>query len=218
MTGGAPTDVRPPRARVIKSSEFRRMRWKNGGGETIEIAISPQHATVDNFDWRISMAQVESDGSFSTFGGVDRSLAILRGSGIALTIESRSAIETTRLSPPLSFDASAATWARLLDGPVVDLNVMTRRGRYSHRMRRIASQEQAVIETSARQKHLLAWDGAITIETRDGPFSLESGDVLCAYEVCPPWRLSLGSASVGYLVEIFDAGGQSQVRSAETED
>ena len=47
-----------------RSADYRRMRWKNGLGETAQIAISPDGAALDGFEWRISMAHVEADGPF----------------------------------------------------------------------------------------------------------------------------------------------------------
>ena len=70
--------------RLIRSKSYRRMPWKNGGGETTEIAVSPQNASLEAFDWRVSMARVESDGPFSAFPGIDRTLAVLEGQGIEL--------------------------------------------------------------------------------------------------------------------------------------
>ncbi|MDP1908248.1 MAG: HutD family protein, partial [Hyphomicrobium sp.] len=42
--------------RILRAKDYRRMPWKNGGGETTEIAISPEGAALDSFDWRVSMA------------------------------------------------------------------------------------------------------------------------------------------------------------------
>ena len=111
------------------------MPWKNGGGETAEIAIAPAAAALDAFDWRISMARVDGDGPFSAFAGVERTLAVLDGAGIRLQIAGRSAVELTTESAPYVFPADLATSAALLGGPITDFNVMTRRGRVSHRVR-----------------------------------------------------------------------------------
>ncbi|MBM7325185.1 HutD family protein, partial [Agrobacterium sp. S2] len=48
------------------------MPWKNGGGVTTEIIVHPAKASMADFDWRISMANVAQDGPFSIFPGVDR--------------------------------------------------------------------------------------------------------------------------------------------------
>jgi environmental stress-induced protein Ves len=124
-------------ARIIRAADCRRMRWKNGGGETAEIAVFPAGSRLDEFDWRISMAQVEADGPFSTFPDVDRTLAILEGEGISLDIEGRGVFGLTARSDPLSFPADAPTNAKLITGPITDLNVMTRRGKAVHALTRL---------------------------------------------------------------------------------
>ena len=48
--------------------------WKNGGGCTTEIAIAPPGASLDAFEWRISLATIAASGPFSAFPGVDRTL------------------------------------------------------------------------------------------------------------------------------------------------
>ena len=75
--------------RILRASTYRRMPWKNGGGETTEIAVSPEGAGLDDFAWRISMARVDGDGPFSAFAGVDRTLSILEGEGLRLEIAGR---------------------------------------------------------------------------------------------------------------------------------
>ena len=112
------------------------MPWKNGGGETAEIAVEPADAALDAIDWRISMARVDGDGPFSTFPGIDRTLAILAGAGLRLHVASMRSVELTLGSAPHPFPADVATRAELLGGPITDLNVMTRRGRFLHRVRR----------------------------------------------------------------------------------
>ncbi len=87
---------------VLKAQTHRRMPWKNGGGVTVEIAIHPAGASVDDFDWRVSMATVASDGPFSIFSGIDRTLSVLEGDGIVLDVEGQETT-LTRQSAPLSF-------------------------------------------------------------------------------------------------------------------
>src|SRR5690606_3272207 len=104
--------------------------------ETAEIAVFPENAALDAFEWRVSMVTVASDGSFSTFPGVDRTLSILDVQGMMLKIESRDPVTLTTTSAPLSFPAHVTTSAALIAGPITDLNVMTRRGRYGHSVTR----------------------------------------------------------------------------------
>ena len=69
---------------LLPQSGFSVMPWKNGGGTTIEIAVSPHGAGLDDFDWRVSMARVEGSGPFSRFADIDRCLCVLGGAGIVL--------------------------------------------------------------------------------------------------------------------------------------
>lgn len=119
--------------KLLRADDHRRMPWKNGKGVTIEIAIHPQDATVESFDWRLSTASVESDGPFSIFEGIERSLAVLTGDGIILTLEGHDH-RLTKGSPPLGFPADSPTTARLIGAPITDLNAMSRRGKASHRL------------------------------------------------------------------------------------
>lgn len=113
------------------------MPWKNGGGSTTEIAIGPVGASLDAFDWRISMAQVATDGPFSSFPGIDRTLAVIQGSGMELKIGEQPAVVLGCETAPLGFAGDTPTTARLLAGEITDLNVMTRRGHFSHGVRRV---------------------------------------------------------------------------------
>jgi uncharacterized protein len=122
--------------RILRASDHKRMPWKNGKGETVEIAVFPEGAGVDTFDWRISMAPVVSDGPFSVFPGIDRTLSILTGDGMMLSVEGMAPTVLGRKSVPFSFSGDAKTEAVLQAGPITDLNVMTRRGRFSHRVTR----------------------------------------------------------------------------------
>ncbi|MEW9836463.1 HutD/Ves family protein, partial [Mesorhizobium marinum] len=121
---------------ILKADSYRRTPWKNGGGETSEIAVHPEGAGFDDFSWRVSMARVAADGPFSAFPGIDRTLSVLEGKGIALDIDVRDPVVLTADSEPLRFAADATTFGRLVDGPISDLNVMTRRGRFDHRVTR----------------------------------------------------------------------------------
>ncbi|WP_442165592.1 HutD family protein, partial [Rhizobium leguminosarum] len=46
----------------MRAGDHKRMPWKNGKGETVEIAVFPPGASINDFDWSISMATVAEDG------------------------------------------------------------------------------------------------------------------------------------------------------------
>ncbi|ORA39395.1 hypothetical protein BST13_02335 [Mycobacterium aquaticum] len=100
------------------------MPWRNGGGVTYELARNPSCAT-DEFDWRISIAEVSASGAFSAFPGVDRTIMLVEGTDMVLTVDGR----RHRLQPlePFAFDGGSDTTGEV-PAPTRDLNVMTRRG------------------------------------------------------------------------------------------
>ena len=108
---------------VIRPSDYRVMPWKNGGGETTEIFVSPP---TGNFDWRVSLATMNADGPFSIFDGYDRHIMTLAGPGMRLDIEGRGMFELKPLKP-FSFSGDLQVNGSLLDGPVLDFNLMVRR-------------------------------------------------------------------------------------------
>src|SRR5690606_23181136 len=70
-------------SRVIAANEYRRERWRNGLGWTREIHAHRSDPAGD-WTWRLSIAEIERDGPFSAFPGVDRALVLLRGNGMRL--------------------------------------------------------------------------------------------------------------------------------------
>ncbi|MDL2403003.1 HutD family protein [Rhizobium mayense] len=159
---------------ILRRDSHRRMPWKNGGGETVEIAVSPDGAGLAEFDWRVSMATVATDGPFSVFSGIDRTLSILDGEGMTLFIEGREPERLTQASAPLSFAADARTSATLIDGTITDLNVMTRRGRFTHSMRRVSIDGNGEVELKGGTSLVLCHRGDVEI---DGA-ALAAGDCL----------------------------------------
>jgi len=101
--------------------------WKNGQGVTWQVAASPAGAGLDHFDWRVSIAEISQDGAFSTFAGIDRTIAVIEGAGVTLTVDG----VDHALAPyqPLEFAGEAETSCRLVEGTTRDLNLMTARDR-----------------------------------------------------------------------------------------
>src|SRR5918993_1541258 len=144
-------------ARVIRNEDLVRVPWKNGGGTTAEVAAFPESSGFDTFGWRISVADVASDGPFSVFPGIDRTLIVVEGEGIELDVEGV-AFRLDRMSPKLSFSGDDVTTGRLLSGPIRDLNVMTRSGQFRHRTRFVQS-GVALLAEEAQVAFLVAPDG-----------------------------------------------------------
>ena len=116
-------------ATILGPDTFRTMPWRNGLGTTIEL-LKQDLPDGDGFAWRLSMADVTTDGEFSNFDGYDRTLLLLDGNGKGNGLTLDCAGVPQRLDRPLQaarFRGEDPTFATLHDGPVKDFNIMTLR-------------------------------------------------------------------------------------------
>lgn len=186
--------------KIIRASNCRTTPWKNGGGATTEIAAEPPGASLDTFDWRISMASVAVDGPFSTFPGIDRTLAVVSGKGLALTIGSNAAVSLERGSCPISFDGDVPTSARLTEGVITDLNVMTRRDRFDHRLQYIREPMSCELGGSDIAV-ILSFNGSATLTSEQDTARLDHADAAILTGTHEgSFRIVPGGSSDCYLV------------------
>ena len=165
----------------LRASDYKRMPWKNGKGETVEIAVFPPGASLDEFEWRISMASVANGGAFSLFPEIDRTLSILSGHGMSLTIDAAAPALLTMESDPLCFAADVPVDATLVDGAITDLNVMTRRGRFVHSVERRAGSFSVRDCERGETVYLLA-TGPVTLTSEGETVGLEALDCVLVDE------------------------------------
>jgi environmental stress-induced protein Ves len=117
-------DVQTSCSWVIPANEYRRERWRNQLGWTREIYRSPEGG---EWNWRLSIAEIERDSAFSSFPGIDRELVLLSGNGLRLRFDDG---EVHELEPPhgkLRFFGERSVTGELVDGPTHDFNLMWRR-------------------------------------------------------------------------------------------
>ena len=109
---------------IIELGSVTPQPWRNGGGVTRELLAWPAGSGAD---WlvRVSVADIDRDGPFSPFPGVQRCFTVLEGAGVVLDFSGVEQTLTT-VSAPLSFDGAAAPGCRLVNGPTRDLNLMGR--------------------------------------------------------------------------------------------
>jgi environmental stress-induced protein Ves len=102
------------------------MPWRNGRGETREVAASPAGATLETFDWRVSVATVARSGPFSHFPGVARTLVLLSGAGVRLGFAA-TRIELTQPYAAATLRGDDDVECELVGSAVEMFNVMVRR-------------------------------------------------------------------------------------------
>ena len=139
------------------------MTWKNGGGVTREIVREPAGSSLDDFDWRVSVADIAAAGPFSRFVGIDRHLLLLEGDGVNLT-SAEVGLDVNLLADDtvLAFSGDVDMNSQLLGGTVRDFNVMTKRGMW--------------------QAQVNVWTEAATVQVQAGLILQTVGQARCEHE------------------------------------
>jgi uncharacterized protein len=117
-----------------RAAEHPRVPWANGGGTTREVIAMPEvgmNGLQDNvaaapWRWRLSIADVDTDGPFSVLPGVQRTIAMLHGDGFVLTVGDAEPVRIDAAFRPFRFDGAESTSCELIRGGVIDLNLMER--------------------------------------------------------------------------------------------
>jgi environmental stress-induced protein Ves len=142
-------------ALILRAADRNSAAWKNGGGFTREVAVHPLGSDLENFEWRVSLAEVRRGGAFSTFAGVDRHMAVISGR-LGLSMSGREPMSLSSDSPPLTFPGEVPVYAEPGAEPVTDLNVMTRRGRFLACLTRVSAAASTELTLEADTTLLLA--------------------------------------------------------------
>jgi environmental stress-induced protein Ves len=115
---------------IVPPHDFLDLPWKNGQGVTRELRIRRTEKSKP-FDWRISRAMVDRNGSFSNFSGYDRILVMLKGKGMDLFHANGQIHQLRKPYDIANFSGEPGTRASLVNGPIQDFNIMTRKDRCS---------------------------------------------------------------------------------------
>lgn len=176
--------------------------WKNGGGSTTEIAIAPVGATLDKFDWRISLATISASGPFSVFPGVDRTLALVDGAGVVLDIADEGRFVLGEDDPIVEFAGESQVMATLTLGPTTDFNVMTDRARCHHRLgRRVLSGRSEFAPRGDVTILFLVEGDSLAVCSDAERIGLVRYDAV-VFDTGTVWTLEAGQATV-FVVDIF---------------
>ena len=189
-------------ATFIAHETLRAAPWKNGGGSTTEIAISPPDAGFDDFDWRISLATITASGPFSSFPGIDRSLMLVEGDSVQLTLDGTRKVVLSAAQAMLWFPGEAVVNAQV-KGSTTDFNVMTRRSCCRHQLERITAPARLARRSDVT---LLFVAGAGPVLARGGEqqFALARYDALLLdADDGREWQLEALQATTLFRVDLF---------------
>lgn len=189
---------------LLKLHDFQKMPWKNGLGFTFEIARKPS-AETDDFDWRVSMADVENDGEFSYFSGKKRIISTLSGIGMQLSIADQAHVDICSRNL-FAFDGEQPVYCRLLNGPIRDLNLIYRADKVFPRMQWLTGSHSQTILSAAQDMLIFNMADVMQVSVAAQSYTLEAFDCLKISNQDEVLTLQLpqNSAKDCCLIELFE--------------
>lgn len=157
-------------------AELPDLPWKNGLGMTKELVTWPPGSTMDDFDWRASIAHIAKDCSFSSFPGINRVITLLTGSGIVMKTDDGAVCQTLdQPLKPFSFSGDLPIHVELIGGGCRDFNLMTRGNTCNGRVDVVRDE---TVNFSDPQGLFLVTEGQWKYDDQ----LMESGDGLCWHQ------------------------------------
>lgn len=160
----------------LPANGYRRQRWRNGAGWTREILVAAASGGA-GWDWRLSIAEIEADGPYSVFPGVEREQVLLSGSGLTLDFGEG---DERVLAPPHGrqrFPGDLPVAARLASGRAEVFNLMWQPARVAAQLwyRPLVGSMLLFVEPGATWAvHVVA--GRAGLGGEDARMVLEAGD------------------------------------------
>lgn len=190
-----------PHMRVLRAGDYHLKPWKNGQGVTRDILLLP---AAENFDIRVSLADIPPESTFSAFPGITRHITLVTGEAMTLHF---AAGQSHALKPlqPLTFDSGKTPLSRASDGLVRVLNVMTRNGKWHSGVtllrvgeHRAQPPSPGVLLLFAAQGRWVAQAGAAEAEAAEGETLLVGAE--------SPVRFMAASGSTALLATLTPCG------------
>lgn len=204
---------------LLSSADYRQMLWKNGLGSTIELARDQDQCQshsqnqgqehgkeLQQFLWRISMADVCSDGPFSIFPARQRLLSILDGEGLVLNFIHRGIQQTLRSTDVCAFSGDDVVESRLIAGPIRDFNLIYSAEHFDARMQKF-NREVISTDLHSHAEIIFIYNHGqpITLKLDQQCYLLESGMSLKIENNDPERSIKFieNTPFLGVIVELF---------------
>ncbi|MEP7184827.1 MAG: HutD family protein [Rhodanobacter sp.] len=186
----------PAQHMIIRLHDRLPQPWKNGRGRTREIAVHPAGAGSEDFQWRVSVAEVDCDVPFSRFPGIDRQIVLLDGSGFTMTLDDDSVHVLSVPLRPFAFVGEAAVAVTLVDGATRDFNLMVRRAKGRGEVLPWRKPGARTVDPAI----VLIYCACGVVDTDDGP--LHAGDAwLPSARPAAPVTLQHGASALAVRIE-----------------
>lgn len=151
----------PDGVRPFSIAETTPEPWKNGRGITRTISSKrSENGTI----WRISVADIEKDGPFSVFPGIDRVSVLMGGPGLRLVGDGL-ALNFPEVGSTAKYCGEAQLEARLGGSPARFLNILTQNNRATAQ---VLLQQRACSCAANRVIAVVVLLGMVTAKCQDG--------------------------------------------------
>lgn len=171
------------------------MPWKNGGGTTTELARDTADA---DYGWRLSIADIAGDGSFSTFPGMQRIITVLEGGGMRLTIDGKVRRDLLPFDA-YPFDGGRSTECALLRGPIRDFNLIHRQDSFTARVEWLDLPDTRTFLTAADTVLIYTTGAETVVKTSSGAeLALARNELLRLENTGSPEEVSIRGTAGGH--------------------
>lgn len=116
---------------LITPAQHREVPWRNGRGTSFQVW--PRGKVAGSAEFQLNLTPITAGGSFSHYPGVDRVLAVAKGSG--LSFDGRDG--SMAAGDSIAFSGEAAMTAHLAHGPVTVFNLLMKRDQWVGSVRTI---------------------------------------------------------------------------------
>lgn len=187
---------------IIRFAGLKPQPWRNGGGVTRQVASHPAAGSAQDWDWRVSIADVTRAGDYSPFPGMERVLTVIEGELLLLTVDgAEQPLEKYR---PFRFPGGAATSCALPTGDVRNLNVITREGTFKGFTSIIELSKKRAHPLFAGQLGILLQGQATASDAGPEPEPLARYDAVVGSDTETPELLGRGFLAVVSIDEVTD--------------
>lgn len=167
----------------LDPSQYRRTKWRNGGGTTVDIALATDSG---GGIWRLGRTPIVADGPFSDYAGFDRVQVLVAGSGLVLETPDGE-IDVRQPFHPVRFAGEVPVVSRLEAGPVEVVNLIGARARVTVEM--VVLDEGRALDLGSGTHIAYSPHGVVALSLDGARYELEADHAL-RLDTTAPVRLA----------------------------